>query len=105
MSRGQVNSRSMDEIEAEVDPDRGQQAAMAVGQAIARLVLEAVTLRVDGTSEHVEVECDWAGGVRTRHALVRPVRRSSSCAGSTGSWPPSATCLNRTARQPSSQNG
>jgi len=44
-------------------------------QAIARLVLEAVTLRVDGTSEHVEVECDWAGGVRTRHALVRPVRR------------------------------
>jgi hypothetical protein len=26
-------------------------------------------------SEHLEVECEWAGGVRTRHALVRPVRR------------------------------
>jgi excisionase family DNA binding protein len=44
-------------------------------QAIARLVLEQVTVRVDGSSEHVEVSCNWAGGTRTRHALVRPVRR------------------------------
>ena len=44
-------------------------------QAIARLVLERVAVRVDGCSEHVEVACDWAGGARTRHALVRPVRR------------------------------
>jgi len=44
-------------------------------QAIARLVLERVAVRVDGNSEHVEVACDWAGGARTCHALVRPVRR------------------------------
>ncbi len=44
-------------------------------QAIARLMLDQVDVRVDGNSEHVEVACNWAGGVRTRHALVRPVRR------------------------------
>jgi excisionase family DNA binding protein len=44
-------------------------------QAIARLVLEQVIVRLEGASEHLEVECEWAGGVRTRHALVRPVRR------------------------------
>jgi len=44
-------------------------------QAIARLVLERVVVRLEGASEHLEVECEWAGGVRTRHALVRPVRR------------------------------
>jgi excisionase family DNA binding protein len=44
-------------------------------QAIARLVLERAAVRVDGCSEHMEVACDWAGGARTRHALVRPVRR------------------------------
>ncbi|ACA19039.1 hypothetical protein M446_4702 [Methylobacterium sp. 4-46] len=38
-------------------------------------MLEQVAVRVDGSSEHVEVACDRAGGARTRHALVRPVRR------------------------------
>jgi excisionase family DNA binding protein len=44
-------------------------------QAVARLVLEQVAVRVDGCSEHVEVACTWAGGARTRHMLIRPVRR------------------------------
>ena len=44
-------------------------------QAIARLVLERVVIRLEGTSEHLEVECAWAGGVRTHHPVVRPVRR------------------------------
>lgn len=38
-------------------------------------MLEQVAVRVEGSSEHVEITCDWAGGARTRHALVRPVRR------------------------------
>ncbi|SDE59731.1 recombinase family protein [Belnapia rosea] len=44
-------------------------------QAIARLVLERAVIRLEGASEHLEVECEWAGGVRTRHAVVRSVRR------------------------------
>jgi excisionase family DNA binding protein len=51
-------------------------------QAIARLVLERVIVRVEGASEHLEVACEWAGGVRTRHALVRPVRRFEQLRGS-----------------------
>ena len=49
--------------------------AQADRQAIARLVLERVIVNLAGVSEHLEVECAWAGGVRTRHALLRPVRR------------------------------
>lgn len=44
-------------------------------QTIARLMLEQVAVRVDANTEHVEVTCDWAGGVRTSHALIRPVQR------------------------------
>ncbi len=44
-------------------------------QAIARLMLDQVAVRVDADSEHVEVTCHWAGGLRTKHALIRPVRR------------------------------
>jgi len=44
-------------------------------QMIARLMLERVSVRVDANSEHVEIVCDWAGGVQTRHALVRIVQR------------------------------
>jgi len=44
-------------------------------QTIARLMLERVAVRVDANSEHVEVVCTWAGGVRTSHALVRTVQR------------------------------
>jgi hypothetical protein len=44
-------------------------------QMIARLMLEQVTVRVEANSEHVEVTCDWAGGVQTHHTFIRPVRR------------------------------
>jgi excisionase family DNA binding protein len=44
-------------------------------QMIARLMLEQVAVRVEARSEHVAVTCDWAGGVQTRHSLIRPVRR------------------------------
>ena len=44
-------------------------------QAIARLVLERVAIRVEANSEHVELACHWAGGTHTRHALIRPVQR------------------------------
>ena len=44
-------------------------------QAIARLMLERVAIRVHGTTERVELDCHWAGGTLTRHALTRPVRR------------------------------
>ena len=42
-------------------------------QAIARLVLDHVAVQADG--ERVEVACHRAGGVQTRHATTRPVRR------------------------------
>jgi excisionase family DNA binding protein len=44
-------------------------------QAIARLLLERVVVTVEGESERVAVTCHWAGGVRTEHALSRPVKR------------------------------
>ncbi len=44
-------------------------------QTIARLLLEQVVVTVAGESEQVAVTCDWAGGVRTAHALTRPVKR------------------------------
>jgi excisionase family DNA binding protein len=44
-------------------------------QAIARLMLERVVILVHGATERAELTCHWAGGVITRHALIRPVRR------------------------------
>jgi hypothetical protein len=44
-------------------------------QAVARLLLERVVVTVEGESERVAVTCCWAGGVRTDHALTRPVKR------------------------------
>jgi excisionase family DNA binding protein len=44
-------------------------------QAVARLVLERIVVRVEQNSEHVELECHWAGGTQTRHELTRAVRR------------------------------
>ena len=54
---------------------RDGSTAPADRQMIARTMLERITLLVVGDSEMVEVECVWAGGVQTRHRLVRPVRR------------------------------
>jgi hypothetical protein len=44
-------------------------------QAITRLILDRVTVRVEGNSQYAEVICKWAGGKQTRHRLVRAVRR------------------------------
>jgi DNA invertase Pin-like site-specific DNA recombinase len=44
-------------------------------QTIARLLLERVVVTVEGESERVAVTCCWAGGVRTGHALTRPVKQ------------------------------
>jgi hypothetical protein len=43
-------------------------------QAIARVILDRVTVRVEGHSQHVEVSCVWIGGKQTHHRLVRTVR-------------------------------
>jgi DNA invertase Pin-like site-specific DNA recombinase len=44
-------------------------------QAIARLMLERVVIRVHGESERADLACHWAGGVVTKNTLIRPVRR------------------------------
>src|SRR5438552_5152950 len=44
-------------------------------QRIARLLIEEVVVAVQGDSERVDVTIRWAGGDRSRHELVRPVRR------------------------------
>ena len=43
-------------------------------QTIARLLLEQVTLTVEGNTDRVEVELRWAGGFLSRHVLSRPVQ-------------------------------
>ena len=43
-------------------------------QAIARLMLEQVTVTVEGNTDLVEVELRWAGGFVSRHSLTRPVQ-------------------------------
>lgn len=43
-------------------------------QAIARLLLEQVTVTVEGNTDRVDVELRWAGGFVSRHALSRPVQ-------------------------------
>lgn len=43
-------------------------------QAIARLLLEQVTVTVEGETDRVEVELRWAGGFVSRHSLSRPVQ-------------------------------
>lgn len=43
-------------------------------QAIIRLMLEQVTVTVEGDTDRVEVELRWAGGFVSRHSLTRPVQ-------------------------------
>lgn len=43
-------------------------------QTIARLLLEQVTVTVEGNTDRVEVELRWAGGFTSRHTLTRPVQ-------------------------------
>jgi DNA invertase Pin-like site-specific DNA recombinase len=44
-------------------------------QRIARLLLEQVTVTVDGASEWVEVRLHWVGGLVRSRVVARPVRR------------------------------
>jgi DNA invertase Pin-like site-specific DNA recombinase len=44
-------------------------------QRIARLLIEHVTVRVDKSSERVDVELHWIGGLAESHILSRPVKR------------------------------
>lgn len=43
-------------------------------QTVARLLLEQVTVTVEGNTDRFEVELQWAGGFVSRHALTRPVQ-------------------------------
>lgn len=43
-------------------------------QMIARLLLEQVTVTVEGNTDRVDVELRWAGGFVSRHTLSRPVQ-------------------------------
>jgi DNA invertase Pin-like site-specific DNA recombinase len=43
-------------------------------QIVARLLLEQVTVAVEGNTERVDVELRWAGGYVSRHTLYRPVQ-------------------------------
>lgn len=43
-------------------------------QTIARLLLEQVTVTVEGATDRVDAELRWAGGFVSRHALTRPVQ-------------------------------
>jgi DNA-binding transcriptional MerR regulator len=43
-------------------------------QTIARLLLEQVTVTVEGNTDRVDTELRWAGGFLSRHTLTRPVQ-------------------------------
>lgn len=43
-------------------------------QAIARLLLDQVTVTIEGNTERVDVELQWAGGFVSRGTLCRPVQ-------------------------------
>ena len=44
-------------------------------QEIVRVLLEQVTVDVQGDSEQVDVTLQWAGGVQSQHRVIRPVAR------------------------------
>jgi DNA invertase Pin-like site-specific DNA recombinase len=44
-------------------------------QEIVRVLLERVTIAVQGDSDHVDVTLHWAGGVTSQHRVIRPVAR------------------------------
>jgi len=43
-------------------------------QTIARLLLEQVTVTVEGNTDRVDIELRWAGGFGSHHTLTRPVQ-------------------------------
>ena len=56
---------------------RAETTTGAERKEIARLLLERVEVTLHGESERADVTCVWAGGRRTSHPLVRPVRRTT----------------------------
>lgn len=50
-------------------------------QTIARTILERVVVTAEGETERVRVECHWAGGERTEHRLIRPVKELRQLSG------------------------
>ena len=58
-------------------------------QAVARLLLEQVTVTVEGNSDRVDVELRWAGGFVSRHTLSRPVQTYEQLS-SYGNWLPAS---------------
>jgi DNA invertase Pin-like site-specific DNA recombinase len=47
---------------------------------IARLMLDRIVVTLEGDTEHMAVECHWAGGRRTQHRIRRSVRRATQLA-------------------------
>lgn len=60
---------------------RAETTTCAERKEIARLLLERVEVTLQGESEKGDVTCVWVGGQRTRHPLVRSVRRTTQLAG------------------------
>ena len=54
---------------------QAETTAPADRQRVARLLLEQVIVTVDKTSERVDVQIRWAGGLARSHVLSRPVTR------------------------------
>lgn len=44
-------------------------------QEIVRVLLEQITVEVQGDSEQVDITLHWAGGVENQHRVIRPVAR------------------------------
>ncbi len=44
-------------------------------QRIVQLLLERVVVRVQGSTEHVDLTLHWAGGFTSQHELMRPIQR------------------------------
>lgn len=57
---------------------RAPTTTQAERQTIVRLLLDRVVVEVIDKSEQVRVECHWAGGHRTHHHVVRPLRTLSA---------------------------
>jgi DNA invertase Pin-like site-specific DNA recombinase len=53
---------------------RADSTTPADRQMIARLLLEQVTVTVEGETDRVDLELRWAGGFISRHTLFRPVQ-------------------------------
>ena len=55
--------------------------AIADRKEITRLMLDRIVVTLEGDTEHMHVECHWAGGRHTQHRIRRSVRRATQLAG------------------------